>query len=210
MEKNNSLKYIKSNLIYKDYFLDKQIEEMWELQKEFSEKLISENLRSIYSNEGLECELKDEDTGQTKIVKIKYENTDNFSFLAESSSLITLDKKEDIKIYIENFNNILSKFLWGNLDIGPHMPLHYDLDYEKENFSANNKEEFFKNVKETYYDYDVIYTIGNFVCFKEINDKNKLEALVNGIFDISSQKGTMKYNCILPYKIEYVLKENKN
>ena len=120
--------------------------------------------------------------------------------------------------YINSMNQAINNVLWNNVDIRPGMPEHYDLDSEKEAYKKWTEEtngyyqpleEHFEGVKETYFDYDVHYTIGDFVCFKDSKESYKLEwesydKSVKDILADNPDVNPTRYIVALPIKIEYI------
>ena len=66
-------------------------------------------------------------------------------------------------------------------------------------------EEKFKDVHETYFDYDVNYYIGDFVCLKDSKESYKVEAKLSGkMASVNETKQVNRYMVMLPIQVEYV------
>ena len=201
-------------------FSSEDINNFWETG-DYIKNILNGKYKEIWSENGIECQLKNKLTNQEKQVFIKYNATADFNNWQFISTLAINGTENNFNNYIKNIGKLIEKVLWGEIDICNLMPLHYDLDSEKnaykskllnngiENSKNENIDEIFKDVRETYFDYDVIYTLGNFICFQDKKESYKLEALLtNFTSEKENCKDVYKYYTFLPIRIDYI--KNKN
>ena len=198
--------------------------------KDYVKKLVKEKYNIIWSDTGMTCELKDKDTGKTKTINIKYQNSDvKYNTWVYTTSLGLTDSEKGTYNFIHNILDLVEKVLWDNIDICSLMPENYDIDYETEKYAeyyekykASGKEGFDKlisptekyaNCRETYFDYDVNYIIGDFICQKDTKPEYNLEATATGELDTTDENGNKvgigdksvsRFFTALPVRIEYV------
>lgn len=193
--------------------------ELWETG-EYIKTIFKDKYNAIWTDEGMVCELKDKDTGDIKTVTIKYDSKANYNLFEYNYSFGYKEDTKGTTSYVKNIMAVIEKILWGGIDINPMMPKHYDLDTEKEAYknkiaySTNDcmtVDEYFKDIKETYFDYNINYYIGDFICFKDSKESYKLEASITGaIPDLDDSKEVCRYVAMLPIQIEYVKKEEND
>lgn len=196
--------------------------------KDYVKKLFEEKYNAIWSEEGMTCELKDKDTGKTKTINIKYNNNVRYNTWVYTTSLGLAESEKGTYNFIQNITNLVEKVLWDNIDICNLMPENYDIDYETEKYTeyyekykTSGKEGFEKLIppiekyidcRETYFDYDVNYTIGDFICFKNTKPEYNIEAVATGELDTKDENGNTisigdksvsRYFTALPVCIEY-------
>ena len=192
---------------------------LWETG-DYVKSIFKEKYNTIWTPKGMECELKETDTEKKKNVTIIYNPNVSYNLMEYNYFFGYANDSKNINNFSKNFVAIIEKVLWGGLDIGPMMPEHYDLDAEREAYqkiydnTTNDMEtpdSYFSKIHETYFDYDVKYTVGDFVCFKDCKESYKLEAEITGaIPDLDSNKDVVRYISMLPIKIEYIYNKNSN
>ena len=165
---------------------------------------------------GMELELRDKDTGNVRLVTIYYKPDADFNLLEVDKEFGYEDDPRGGDNYTRAFAVLVERILWGGIDICPLMPDDYDLDTDKANYKKYletlpdgepfiSVEEKFKDVHETYFDYDVNYYIGDFVCFKDSKESYKLEAKLSGkMASVNETKQVNRYLVMLPIQVEYV------
>ena len=196
--------------------------------KDYVKKLFEEKYNTIWTDEGMTCELKDKDTGKTKTINIKYNNDVKYNTWVYTTSLGLAESEKGTYNFVRNITNLVEKVLWDSVDVCELMPINYDIEFEKEKYTEyynkykeSGKEGFenlispddrFANVIETYFDYDVNYTIGDFICFKDTKPEYNIEAVATGELDTKDDKGNKvsigdkpvsRYFTALPVCIEY-------
>lgn len=182
----------------------------------YIQNLVANDYKRIWT-ETMKCQMKDKDSGMEREVIIKYDPEADFQFM-ETVFVFDIMDLSGTDGYINSMNQAINNVLWNNVDIRPGMPEHYDLDSEKEAYKKWTEEtdgyyqpleEHFEGVKETYFDYDVHYTIGDFVCFKDSKESYKLEwesydKSVKDILADNPNVNPTRYIVALPIKIEYI------
>ena len=222
--KNNSMKYVKK--FYKKHpeyhVATNDFSNLWATDS-YVKSLVTNNFSMVWTDEGLKCQMKEKDTGQIKIISVKY-NPDCSDFdHVEVVHCFDIMDFSGTTGYINAMTQIINNILWNNIDIRPGMPEHYDVDTEKEAYEEYLKnhpdaepiESYFEGATDTYFDYDVNYTVGDFICFKDSKESYKLEWMasnkeVKEILEAHPEVNPIRYIVALPVKIEYKLREADN
>lgn len=216
---SKSLNFIKDSLNNHDLKIDRsEYEKLQETGKEVVD-LFDNAYKRIWENEGLDCLMTDKDSGRNKRIQIFYNPDANFDFFEYELEFVTTEENLDFKAhYATLMNKLIEQILWGNVDKRATMPYMYDLEAEKER-QKNSGLILPNDVKDCYWNYNLEYTIGNFICYNDVKQEYRLRKAMCDIAkkDIESplpvgaqrtmeadDKVPTRFVVMLPIKLKYV------
>ena len=115
-------------------------------------------------------------------------------------------------------NKVIEQIIWGDVDKGPMMPYMYDLNAEKER-QKNSGIILPNNIQDSYWLYNLEFTIGNFVYYTNAKQEFRLQKALVDIYKrdtespppVGSQrtmeaddKVPTRFVVMLPIKLKYV------
>ena len=216
---SESLNFIKDSLVGHKLKIDRdEYERLYEIGKE-AQIFFSDEIKRIWENEGLDCLKTDLDSGRNKRIQIFYNPDANFDFFEYELEFATTNEDLNPAEYFPVLmNKVIEQIIWGDVDKGPMMPYMYDLNAEKDR-QKNSGIILPNNIQDSYWLYNLEFTIGNFVYYTNVKQEFRLQKALVDIYkkDIESplpvgsqrtmeadDKVPTRFVVMLPIKLKYV------